>query len=458
MRREIWDKFIQANGGLDKRVYFPLNSWMRLLANIAVEMSEQCDTARISRMGNMFKIEVGETFAENLKTPEDWVWVIGHELSHFSLGHLNKIRQSKPLSAMAWNYIFDVAIEARMFRQLPFSAPFEAEFRLKPLLNNSKDKSSAIGAFLVNPLVWKSAGVDIKKFIRSRITDKALAKRAIDFYFTLYPEGKDKPEPDFHVLVEELLFWLDGVVPLWLPIIGNGIEGKLPGWAQGPEESEVGGWESMDCNVEVQPLKIAIPKVAAEITRAVTFDRENTIERRQRVLCHTVMPVIGRKGAALLGAGIYPVFFSNKMMVNSPSNMRPQVFIDLSASMIRHWPHVYGLIGGIVGSIGEPLWGFSGKVVPLTMSQIRLGEVPISGGTAFAPIIEHAREKRFRRIIILTDGRFNESPSGIAEMVKRARIDVYVVLYNVSSRTLMRDNLIESMIRTYAKKQWTIDC
>ncbi|MGC9337771.1 MAG: hypothetical protein ACP5EQ_06720, partial [Candidatus Cloacimonadia bacterium] len=455
LRIIIWKMFETILGGREKdENYEILRYWRKLLGNINIRLEEDCETARISRTGEFVRLEIGKRFADRLTTPEDWIWVIGHELSHFSLGHLNEIRQNKPINRKVWNYIYDVAIEARMYRRLPFGAPFEKEIRLKPLMKNASGKSSAVGAFLINPYVWKESNIKLKTFLRQRISDRNLCQRAIRLYQSIYPEAPTQ-EMDYDVMVNELLFWLDGVVPIWLPVIGDGeTEGK-PDWVKKIRRNSRGGYGTFHSDDEIKFVEYSIPQIASAIASMASFDPENRILKQSRVLVKTVMPFIGRREAALLGAGIYPVFFTPRMLRETPSCFRPQVYIDLSGSMRDHLHLIYGLISKLSNVVGEPVWCFAGDVVPISMKDLKRGVAPISGGTSMEGVLKHAEKGNFRRIIVLGDGHFAESPGQIAEMARKARVEINLVLFRCFGYYPLQ-SIYQTAKDTYAKKVWTV--
>jgi len=455
LRIEIWNHFESVLAGED--LNFKLDEiryWRKLLGNINVRLSEECPSARISRNGEGISLEIGKELSQKLTTPQDWIWIIGHELSHFTLGHLNKIRTSKQLAKNVWNYIFDVAIEMRMFRELPFGAPFEVDLRLKPLLVNAQGKQAAVGAFLINPYVWDLAEVSFERFIKERISDSGLRKRAIKFYNSLY-DREPKPPMDFDYMVEELLFWLEGVVPIWMPVIVESSLEGVPDWVKKTGRGRRGGRGIVQINEKIEFTEYTIPQIAREIASMVNFDPENRVKRESRVHAMTVMPILGRRSAALLGAGIYPVFFKSKVTRAIPFCFRPQVYLDLSGSMRAHLSQMYGLISKLTDVIGDPIWSFAGDVVPMTIKQLNNGDVPITGGTSMGSVLKHASGKKFRKIIVLGDGQFSESPQDIADMADEKKIEISLVLFK---RSISRNCqwLVEEAKRTYAKKVWTV--
>jgi hypothetical protein len=60
--------------------------------------------------------------------------------------------------------------------------------------------------------------------------------------------------------------------------------------------------------------------------------------------------------------------------------------------------------------IRKPLWAFSTIVVPATIVRGRL-HTNSTGGTAISAVLEHIRQTRPKKALIITDG-FVESPNG----------------------------------------------
>jgi hypothetical protein len=455
LRDTIWDslgKFVKEDSGLPYESKRAIREWVSLLGIVGVRSSDKCGTAKIKSSNERIEIEIGERLLNKLSSPEDWVWIVGHELSHFTLGHLNGIRKEKPLTDSFWNYTFDVIIESQMFKQLNFGAEFEKELRLKPLLANGFEKRAAIGAFLVNPFVWQLANVEPETFLRERIKENKLARRAVDFYKSLYPKKPGRTALPSVQVLNELMFWFDGFIPIWLPVIGEGDTG-LGKNGDDKLKNHIGGTGTVVQNEIVQTKKKSLISLSRLISRVVTFDSENTLKSRQQILTRTVIPMMGRKDAAMLGANVYPVFFSPKVSCEVESRMRPQLYIDLSGSMAEEWSAVYSLISGLSGIVGEPVWGFSGKVVPLSGREIRMGIVPITGGTEMTCVIEHASTKKYKKIIVFTDGQFAESNSTIGKISKSANVDIYLVLFGGErNRSLQR--IKDCSKAHYAKEVW----
>ena len=80
-----------------------------------------------------------------------------------------------------------------------------------------------------------------------------------------------------------------------------------------------------------------------------------------------------------------------------------QVYLDVSGSMFGVMPALIGLLRRFGPRIRQPFWGFSTEIAP---AQIVAGELKCntSGGTRINCVLEHVRETRPKRALIITDG------------------------------------------------------
>lgn len=87
-----------------------------------------------------------------------------------------------------------------------------------------------------------------------------------------------------------------------------------------------------------------------------------------------------------------------------------QIYLDVSGSMNAELQLLVPLLAEFGTWIRKPLWAFSTIVVPATIVRGRL-HTNSTGGTAISAVLEHIRQTRPKKALIITDG-FVESPNG----------------------------------------------
>ena len=149
----------------------------------------------------------------------------------------------------------------------------------------------------------------------------------------------------------------------------------------------------------------------------------------------SVIPATGRREQVLLAAGITPVMYTHRSTSLLPPEQRVHLYLDVSGSMVRerNW---YGSLARVLGEqLAEPVWVWSTEVRQASLADVVRGEMPSDGGTSIEPVVEHAIEKGFRRVLVLTDGVFGFEPELLARKVKEAGLEmVFLVLRERASR------------------------
>jgi uncharacterized protein with von Willebrand factor type A (vWA) domain len=82
-----------------------------------------------------------------------------------------------------------------------------------------------------------------------------------------------------------------------------------------------------------------------------------------------------------------------------------------------------------------------------------MGIVPITGGTEMTCVIQHASTKKYKKIIVFTDGYFAETFSDIGKIAKSANVDIYSVLFG-GERNPVLQRIKERAKKHYAKEVW----
>ncbi len=146
-----------------------------------------------------------------------------------------------------------------------------------------------------------------------------------------------------------------------------------------------------------QPLYNAIKAAMTKDGFAVT--------KHQTVVPETgVVPILGRKETFYVSGGYLPTFYQNCVERVDYTEVSVRVYLDVSGSVIRELPLIYGLLVYAKDTISFPIYTFSNKIEEATLEDIKAGSINTTYGTDFNCVFEHALEHRFRRILIITDG------------------------------------------------------
>jgi len=104
---------------------------------------------------------------------------------------------------------------------------------------------------------------------------------------------------------------------------------------------------------------------------------------------------------------------------------RAMVYLDASGSMDDELPHLVALLGQLGHLVSRPLWAFSTIVRPARVVGRRL-EVPTTGGTALACVMDHVAQRQPRAAVVITDGFIEDLRRSQVRAIGRTRLHVLV--------------------------------
>lgn len=175
------------------------------------------------------------------------------------------------------------------------------------------------------------------------------------------------------------------------------------------------------------------------VRSALDIDIDHPVRRPGMTSDRTVVPCAGRRELPLLAAGRPPVFYQSSTQLAEDSYERAHVYVDVSGSTTDVQALMYGLVAFCGDWIGSPVHVFSNRVHDMSLLDLRRGRCKTTGGTDFDCVIEHAVERRHKKIVIATDGYARLSPRSV-RLAQGASIRVVGVLLgeNVTDRVLTR--------------------
>jgi hypothetical protein len=411
-------------------------------------------TLSIAPEGLRYRVRVNPGFcAEQVRDRRDALAVLAHELLHAFRGHFELSPVRDPLRRQLQNMALDVGVNAVVWaRFVPQGAGIFA--RLYPagqfpacLLRPPVDLLASLAPS--DPTAARLACLSHAELVEVWQPGSAQRPR-LELAFRDHYAGLDRRHPDalarlhldgwlldqepqgywdrFRRLVEaelgrsdesleEILLLGDHEAP---HEVGRGLPGGPPGLGALRAARQV-----------VAPSKVP-PKEArrffAQVRRLAEDDPTARTPGRRSVVLRSVVPRPGRRELAALALGKPPSFYrwTNTLDVDDAAGIR--VYLDVSGSTSRVQALFLGLAATLGRALAEPAWAWStGEPVPLTRDEIHRGEFRTRYGTDFAEVLEHALRRRFRRLLVMTDGEF-PIPPGIADRARRAALEVTFLL------------------------------
>jgi hypothetical protein len=91
-------------------------------------------------------------------------------------------------------------------------------------------------------------------------------------------------------------------------------------------------------------------------------------------------------------------------------------------------PYLRAALSRLASRVEPRLGLFSTRVAVARLDDLVRGKVPTTGGTDVACLLEHVLASGARRVLVITDGYVGEPQPDLAGRVRKARVDLRVVL------------------------------
>jgi len=383
--------------------------------------------------------------SEYVTTPRCLLFLILHEFFHVIYGDLVSeiIKMDTSDRKIISNIVFDIIINRSIIEKFFNNNP---PFIIKKLYNRINDPLSKLlfppevvfdNEFrkINNFILCCNPTKLIKKYIirPAGIRNKKLKELIVDFYIKSWIESYSKTSPQYMFETLKEIFKLLGNKKIRIKkiiFIGSYHRNKdfikkylkkyfkkMYGLGEGLYREKIEPKEKYNKN-EIQ-------KVYTAILASLYDNFKKPIFTILPIPDHSVLPFPRRKDIFLLSAGVTPILYDNVYLKKDFDEKSVHLYIDVSGSTEDYWGFVYGLILKLKDLIRFPVYGFSTKVVPLELEDIKNGQVVTTSGTDFNCIVEHAVIKNFKKILIVTDG-YSDFRHENAEIL-RTQIKPYVV-------------------------------
>ncbi|MDL1948540.1 VWA domain-containing protein [Acidobacteria bacterium ACD] len=399
-----------------------------LLSLLAVEESEAVPTAAVSCERRPV-LRVNPRFvAERCQAPEHLLLLVLHELHHVLLGHTRLF----PRATRAQNVAFDAVVNALLCARFPDQAYTSFFLGLY-------GREHGPLRLLAPPLAVRApAPLDA---LHSRLYASDGGATAREVYEAIVREVDALPDGE-------------GGDPEDAPPLlgGHGDEGEEDWGTAGPLARDVVDavreiverWPAPACPErgrsltdllrETRVRSLRPPETVLSAVRRALDAASNP--RRRGTLRGGAVPALlplpslrDRRASVLRQSGSEPLFFAGE--TRSAAGRRAgstSVYLDVSGSMEGYLPALYGAFRALRSRIDPDVRVFSTRVFRVPLEQLVAGKCKSTGGTDGRAALLDALASRARRVLLVTDGYVGRPDPELAARVRRAGLEVRVLL------------------------------
>lgn len=442
-----------------------------LMTDVRVVVDEAVPTLQIeARRGGGHRLSIGPEFAAKwIVAGDDALACIAHEVLHAVRGHLRTPFERHPGLRSLQNLALDVLVNScvltwaiggptpGIYRRLYSSTEFPDCLLLPPA-----DLLAAAG---LGPS-WRGAGLghlrgefgsdsasrrDLHRWCREHFA--RLEVRHAEAFSRAYLLGwLGFPEPAGYWELLRALFVAEfGIDPapttaLLLGSHGPGEQAPPKGTAT-PSDGLTRILREQLATVEgsfqdagpSQPSREQLDRFARQVATALDRDAGGTTRSVRTATQPTPVPLMpGRRDLPLIAMGHYPAIWHPLRAKALPERRGVRLYIDVSGSMADLCPLLFALARALGSSLDLPVWCWSlGEPAAVTSEDLLAGRYLTRCGTDVAPVIAHALEQGFGRILVLTDGAFPIG-KGLVDLVASAGLDITVIVSEPMHPTLER--------------------
>lgn len=421
-----------------------------LLGGVRVVVDDDTPTLSIGHDRRGHVLRVGPAFCRlHVRTRADARLVIAHELLHAVRGHLRVAPERHRGLRGLQNLSLDILVNAAALQWALNDEHPEVLARLYAprsfpgcLLLPPTDLLAALpGRWPASLLGQGTARMAVREQpeLARRAQDTVaqhlarLGVRHADAFARAYVRGWfDFPDPAGYWELMRGLFTAElGINPEPPGLLlvgehgdGSGVETLSEEVLQQLRESEA--WFGR-VSVEA-PTRDQIDRFCREVAGALDQSADGRTTSTSFASAPTPLPRPGRRDLPLLALGVLPAMWHPRLPVRTPRRGGLRVYVDVSGSMRQLAPVLFGLIRALGSQLELPAWAWSvGRPEPMDGDDLAAGRYRTRGGTDFAPVVAHAAERRFQRILVLTDGLFQAGPR-LAAHIEDANLHVTFAL------------------------------
>lgn len=367
------------------------------------------------------RLLINPTFvAQHAATPEKLMMLVMHELHHVLLGHTTLFPRISPVQ----NFVFDAVINGILCRM--FSEPAYTSF-----LSDYYQANSFPQCLLRPPPGWPGhTSMDYLKALKITRLQKlqihevhlALYSDVGASYFEVY-----KLLPELLTLIALSADGKDGFAGIPLlgehshsdpahpleqrsPVLFDLVREVVEQWPQPPDPIRGRSLDDVLKPTSVNAKRVPNNRVILRgLIRKVAGQKGAGRHRSLQdnlLLTFTPLPCWSRRGVVMRALGVHPLLHPQQVPWQRvvPQGERVRVYIDVSGSMARVLPALYGAVLDCSAWVFPTVHLFSTQIVDVSWAQMRAGYSQSTGGTDIACVAQHMAEHRVKRALIITDG------------------------------------------------------
>lgn len=399
------------------------------LAEIPVRVTDAVPTAAIGPVPGGYRIALNPDFcARYVRDDSSALALIGHEVLHARRGHFGLTVPRNEGERRLLNIALDILVNATLMRGWPVgSCPLFREVnawdefpscllvppsQMLPALASADPEARALPArHLLLARGWKRGERRIEEVFARHFARLGVARAGP--VARLYLRGwLEVVEPAAYwmafreILRPELLRRGDALARVML--LGDhgrtGADERLADLGAGPGD-DVEAAVAAPCAAPeavrrrfLQAVEKALEQGAPATTPGAAVSQERG-----------VVPAVGRREALVLATGHMPSMWSPFQVGPGEVEAGVHLFADVSGSTAAFHGLYFALTASLGPRLVRPAWQWSTGVLALPDADIRAGRIRTTCGTDIACVIDHARRRGMRRLLVVTDGIFHVS-------------------------------------------------
>jgi VWA domain containing CoxE-like protein len=375
--------------------------------------------------------------AAQAETPEKLMMLVMHELHHVLLGHTTLFRRLTPVD----NFVFDAVINGLICRMFPEPA-------YTALLTDYYDDALFPHCLLRPPPGWSPRTTN-RHGVASGIQalPSRRRQRAADLHEALYSASGASYKEVFDALPRVVTLRgvskvallgdhrqdgsgsADGHLEARAPMLLDAVRDLVERWPQPP--SPLHGRSLADLIQTRSQRVVSVPAYRAQLRRLI--HRIATAQSGSgyrtgltSMNVESAVPSGQRRTLVLQSLGQQPLLHPTNVpfLQQRSASDRVHIYVDVSGSMDRWIPHLYGAVLDCRELIHPTVHLFSTKVVDVCLRELKGAVVHSTGGTEIDCVIRHMAEHRVSRAVLLTDGATGKPSSEGAGVLTRIRIGI----------------------------------
>jgi len=330
-------------------------------------------------------------FQQYVRTPEDILFILAHEVCHFILGHLcSPARQLEARHGhQCLNLVFDIIINQILYTH------FGAEAHNLRIVDFYKDAKCPM-RLLLPPSRLREEEFE-KEPCKELFRQISSGRHMTPYRLVQHLVSAHKDGCDYRGMIE-VFGWTRFRTHRWKndPLLNEFARRVLGEMKGGPEYCPV-----------VARRQAAFRTRFMNIIRDIANDGEARLEEQARG--GGVLPHPGRRDFVNLSTGRPVVIYHANPVFEAQKGIT--VYLDVSGSMDEEMQKVFAALDSIKEFINFPLYAFSTRVHPVTRRNLESRDVLSTGGTDFDCVAEHAIKHRHEKLLLITDGFSDINPA-----------------------------------------------